>query len=282
MTLCLTEVLKESGATPIIKWAGGKRQLLPEIQARVPKSFHTYHEPFLGGAAVFFALEPHKAVLSDINEELINLYRVLQQHPHELFEHLQTHRVSQDYFMALRQLDRTSAYQQLSSLERASRFIYLNKTCFNGLYRVNSRGHFNVPYGHYKNPQLATLENLLACSRLLQGVELVHASFHKSLTRPQAKDFVYLDPPYIPLSATASFTSYAKEGFSLNDQQALALLCQDLDAKGVYFLLSNSDTPLTHELFKNFQMDVVQAKRAISASGANRQKVTEVLVRNYN
>ncbi|RZM77802.1 DNA adenine methylase [Leptolyngbya iicbica] len=265
---------------PFVKWAGGKGQLLPELVARVPQQFNRYFEPFLGGAALFFHLQPQQAVLSDSNPDLINLYRVIRDQVEELIEDLGRHVYDREYYYRLRQVDRTPEYGQWTVVQRASRFIYLNKTCYNGLYRVNSRGEFNVPFGRYKNPTILDEENLRACHAALQGVTVKCRDFRETCRQLGEGDFVYFDPPYMPVSTTASFTGYTREGFGERMQEKLASLCRELDRRGVRFMASNSDTPLMRELYQGFNVEVVYAARPINSQGRKRGRVPEVVVRN--
>jgi len=266
---------------PIVKWAGGKRQLMFELLKNMPKTYNRYFEPFIGGGALFFEVRPENAYISDVNEELINLYQVIKNDVYALMEELKKHEVSKEYFLKLRDIDRTPKYKKFSDVQKASRFIYLNRTCFNGLYRVNSQGQFNVPFGHYKNPRIIDENNLLNCSRLLQKTQIMNADFSKILNHARKGDFVYFDPPYVPLNETSSFTSYTKEGFDLDMQFKLREVCDELDSMGVKFLLSNSDTKITNELYENYNIKKVFASRAINSNAHGRGKITEVLVRNY-
>lgn len=267
---------------PIVKWVGGKRQLMFELLKNMPKAYNRYFEPFIGGGALFFELQSENAYISDINEELINLYFVVRDNVCALIKDLGKHKISKDYFLEIRNIDRTNEYTKLSDIERASRFIYLNRTCFNGMYRVNSQGQFNVPFGHYKNPRIIDESNLLNCSELLKKTEIRCADFSEILTKVQKDDFVYLDPPYVPLNETSSFTSYTKDGFDIDMQFKLRDVCDELDNKGVKFLLSNSDTKLVNELYENYCIKKVFASRQINANADGRGKITEVLVRNYD
>ena len=266
---------------PIVKWVGGKRQLIFELLKNMPKSYNRYFEPFIGGGALFFELQPDNAYISDMNKELINLYQVVRDEVDELICDLQKHDISKEYFMEIRNVDRTEEYQNWSDVQKASRFIYLNRTCFNGMYRVNSKGEFNVPFGHYKNPRILDENNLVNCSNLLQGIEIKHADFSEILKKVKKGDFVYFDPPYVPLSETSSFTSYTKEGFDIDMQFKLRDVCDELDTMGVNFLLSNSDTKLVNDLYENYNIKKVFASRQINANADGRGKITEVLVRNY-
>lgn len=266
---------------PIVKWVGGKRQLIFELIKNMPKCYNRYFEPFIGGGALFFELQPDNAYISDINEELINLYSVVRDNVRGLIENLSKHEVSKEYFLEIRNIDRSEKYAELSNLERASRFVYLNRTCFNGMYRVNSKGQFNVPFGYYKNPKIIDENNLLNCSTLLKKTEIKCADFSEIVNEVQKGDFVYFDPPYVPLSETSSFTSYTKDGFDIDMQFKLRNICDELDNRGIKFMLSNSDTELVNELYTNYEIKKVFAYRQINANADGRGKIAEVLVRNY-
>ena len=279
MAVVLEKLEKET--YPIVKWVGGKRQLMFELLINMPKSYNRYFEPFIGGGALFFELQPNNAYISDMNEELINLYSVVRDNVYELISDLNKHEISKEYFLEIRNLDRTDEYKNLSNVQRASRFIYLNRTCFNGLYRVNSQGQFNVPFGNYKNPRIVDENNLLNCSELLKNTEIKCADFSEIMTKVKKGDFVYFDPPYVPLNETSSFTSYTKDGFDMNMQFKLREVCDELDSMGVMFMLSNSDTKFVNELYSNYEIKKVFASRAVNANAEGRGKITEVLVRNY-
>ena len=275
------EKLKEE-TYPIVKWVGGKRQLMFELLKNMPETYNRYFEPFIGGGALFFELQPQNGYISDMNEELINLYSVARDDVYNLIDDLNKHEISKEYFLKIRNLDRTEKYNKLSDIQKASRFIYLNRTCFNGMYRVNSQGQFNVPFGNYKNPRIVDAENLINCSNLLKNTEICCADFSEILNKVQKGDFVYFDPPYVPLNETSSFTSYTKDGFDLDMQFKLRDVCDELDSRGVMFMLSNSDTKLVNELYSNYVIKKVFASRAINANGNGRGKITEILVRNYD
>ena len=279
MAVVLEKIEKET--YPIVKWVGGKRQLMFELLKNMPKSHNRYFEPFIGGGALFFELQPKNAYISDKNEELINLYSIVRDNVYELIADLSKHEVSKEYFLEIRNLDRTDEYKNLLNVQRASRFIYLNRTCFNGLYRVNSQGQFNVPFGNYKNPRIVDENNLLNCSELLKNTEIKCADFSEILTKVKRGDFVYFDPPYVPLNETSSFTSYTKDGFDMDMQFKLREVCDELDSMGVMFMLSNSDTKFVNELYSNYEIKKVSASRAVNANSEGRGKITEVLVRNY-
>lgn len=268
---------------PVMKWAGGKRQLLPEIKKFVPVKFVTYYEPFIGGAAVLFAIQPQKAVINDFNAELVNIYRIIKEFPEELIMDLTKHKYESNYFYQLRGMDRTHEFSALSDIQRASRTICLNKTCFNGLYRVNSQGYFNVPFGKYNNPNIVNAITIRAVSRFLKScdVKILSGDFEKAVVGAKKGDFVYFDPPYVPLSDTANFTNYTLDGFLLDDQVRLKKLCDTLSARGVNFLLSNSSAPVILDLYKGYKIEIVGATRAINSVAKKRGKIDEVLVRNY-
>ena len=275
------EKLKEE-TYPIVKWVGGKRQLMFELLKNLPKTYNRYFEPFIGGGALFFELQPSNAYISDMNEELINLYNVVKNDVYELIEELKKHEISKEYFMNIRNIDRTKNYKKWSNIQKASRFIYLNRTCFNGMYRVNSKGEFNVPFGNYKNPRIIDERNLINCSNLLQKTEIRNTDFSEILNYVQNGDFVYFDPPYVPLNETSSFTSYTKDGFDIDMQFKLREVCDELDSRGVKFMLSNSDTKFVNELYENYNIKKVFASRQINANPNGRGKITEVLVKNYD
>lgn len=262
---------------PFLKWAGGKGQLLEQFKPLLPRLKGRYFEPFVGGAALFFSLRPENAVLSDVNEELIDCYRAVRDDVEGVIAALGEHRYARDHFYAVRSIDPAT----LPLAKRAARTIYLNKTGFNGLYRVNKSGRFNVPIGRYLNPVICDAANLRACSRALSGVELEVQDFGKVVSAAKADDFVYFDPPYVPLSDTAHFTSYVAGGFGLKEQSRLAAVFAELAAKGVYVMLSNSDTPIVRDLYKRFRIDVVLASRNINSNSARRGKVGEVVVRSF-
>ena len=263
-------------ATPFVKWAGGKTSLLPELLKHVPRPVRRYHEPFVGAGALFFAVAPRRAVLSDANGELIHCWRQVRDDVHGVLDALSAHVYERSRFEAVRALDPS----RLRPAERAARFIYLNKTCFNGLWRVNRAGRFNVPFGRYRNPTFHDPGLLLPASRALRGVQILRAPFEISLQRAAPGDFVYLDPPYDPVSETSSFTSYTRDAFTWEDQKRLAAGCAALDRRGVRFLLSNSATPRIRALYRGFEQRVVEAPRHISCKGGGRGRVEELLVFN--
>ena len=277
---------EQATVRPFIKWAGGKTQLLPELMSRVPAQFGRYHEPFIGSAALFFRLHSlgklrHQSILSDANQALIELYRVVRDDVEELLAALQVHAghaTDRDYYYAVRDWDRQPDWARRTPVERAARMLFLNKTCFNGLHRVNQRGYFNVPFGRYDNPKLGSPANLRAASRALQGVELLVDDFSGVLRRAESGDLIYFDPPYLPVSATAAFTAYTRDPFGVHEHRRLAQIFTALAERGCTVLLSNSHTPLTYELYNRFTIAEISARRAINSVAAKRGAVREVLV----
>lgn len=269
---------------PFLKWAGGKRQLLPEIKNYVPKNYKTYYEPFLGGGAILFNLQPKKATINDSNPELINCYEVIRDSVDELIEDLKKHQNTESYYYEMRELDRTTTYKNnYDKVKRASRILYLNKTCYNGLFRVNSQGQFNVPFGKYKNPNILDEAVLRAVNKYLNQnqVKILNDDFEKAVLDVKKGDFVYFDPPYDPVSQTASFTGYDVNGFDRNEQERLKSVFDDLTSRGCRALLSNADTDFILELYSSYKIERILATRAINSNALKRGKISEVLVRNY-
>ena len=269
---------------PFLKWVGGKGQLLEQLQKRLPKSFNNYHEPFLGGGALFFGMyragKIKQAYLSDLNEELIDAYTVVRDNVDALLSLLVTYPHDEDFFYELRGRDPWA----MSRVERAARMIYLNKTCYNGLYRVNKKGQFNAPFGRYKNPKFHDPENLLPVSAALQNVSLKTASFTNVLDNAQERDFVYFDPPYAPLSSTSNFTAYNAAGFSEEAQGELRDVCLQLAERGVHVMISNSSTKVIKDLYKGEAFTMrrgVKARRSINSNATKRGKLSEVIVKTY-
>jgi len=267
---------------PFLKWAGGKSQLLTELLARVPKSFNCYFEPFLGGGALFFGLQPKKARLSDNNSELINCYSVVRNNLDQLLEDLHKHKYESEYYYTIRKSDRAPDFASLPAIARASRFIYLNKTCYNGLYRVNSKGQFNVPMGRYTAPTIVDEVNLRACSSVLANADVSVAAYDHVETSAEAGDFVYFDPPYLPRNATSNFTSYTEGGFAEAEHERLGDLCRKLNQKGVFFMVSNSHTRAIWEIYKGFNVSVVNANRSINSKAKRRGRIEEYIITNYD
>lgn len=276
----------KSYISPLLKWVGGKRQLVPALRGFMPpiSRIRGYVEPFVGGGGVLFSMQPHRACINDLNEELINVYRVVKESPHELIECLGAHQNTREHYYDVRDMDRMPLFHSMSPVERAARIIYLNKTCFNGLFRVNSQGFFNVPYGYYKNPQFQEVSKILSVSSYLNSAEVTILSGDYVETRPYVDKeyFVYLDPPYAPISDTSNFTGYNSGGFSLSDQVRLRDFCLQLSEQGAYVMLSNSCSPIIYELYKDsFFIREVKANRAVSAAISSRGLVTEVVITNY-
>ena len=267
----------EKAPKPFLKWAGGKGQLLAQYAPLFPKQFGRYHEPFVGGGAVFFRLRPPRATLSDDNAELVHCFTTVRDDVDALVGALGQHRYEKDYYYAVRAQDPA----ELSPAARAARTIFLNRSGFNGLYRVNAAGRFNVPFGRYTNPTICDAPNLMACARALRLSTILRAPFPAVLERARHGDFVYFDPPYHPLSKTAHFTAYAAGGFREDDQRELAGVYAELDRRGVLVMLSNSNTPLIRELYQGFRVVEVQATRAINSKAARRGAITELVVLNY-
>ncbi len=263
---------------PFLKWAGGKGQLIQQYISYFPTHFSTYYEPFLGGGAIFFYLRPKKALLMDINPELVNVFRCVRDRPAELIQQLQKHRDRhcEDHYYQVR------AQAIGTDLERAARLIYLNKTCFNGLYRENSKGQFNVPMGRYKNPGICDPELVYAASVALQNAQIEKYSFDAVLEYAWGKnDFVYFDPPYYPISETSKFTAYNRFSFSPEDQIRLRDTFVKLVDRGVKVMVSNSDCPFIHELYQGFKVHTISAARAINSNAGKRGKITELLITGY-
>ncbi|WP_010253310.1 DNA adenine methylase [Treponema primitia] len=274
---------------PYLKWAGGKRQLLAEIKKYLPKnvSTYTYYEPFIGAGAVFFELQPQKAIINDINTQLVLTYTVIKNHVEELIRSLQKYknRNDEDHFYKVRNLDRDAIkFNKLTDVEKAARLIFLNKTCFNGLYRVNSQGLFNVPYGGYKNPAICEEVVLRQINDYLNANEItiLNTDFEKAVQNADKKSFVYFDPPYHSPGKT-NFTGYQADGFGEEKQERLRDGMLKLTNRGVKCLLSNSDTEYIRELYNHDCFDVIsiQAKRLINADSAGRGNVREVLIKNW-
>lgn len=272
---------------PFLKWVGGKRALMPEIIERMPKKFNNYFEPFVGGGALFFELkkrgmlEGKKSYLFDVNKELINVYNTVKNNPQELIEILREFQSnhSHDFYYQTRAMDKESSFSSLSNAMRSARFIYLNKTCFNGLYRVNSKGFYNVPMGSYKNPTICDKNLIYSASRALQDTEVLHVDFTKVLDFAKKGDFVYFDPPYYPLTPTSNFTSYNQDIFLDDEQKRLFYVFEKLSQKSLHVMLSNSDTKFTKELYKEYKIDFVEMNRFINSKSAGRGKIKEILVR---
>jgi DNA adenine methylase len=274
---CAAEHGEAAKARPFLKWAGGKRQLLPAIRKATPRAYVRYLEPFVGGGAVFFDLSPARAILSDANAELINCYEVVRGRVDDLIATLRGHVYDKDHFYRVRAI----APESLDEVARAARTIYLNKTGFNGLYRVNKSGIFNVPFGRFKNPNICDEPTLRACSARLAGVSLRCRPFEAVLSEAEAGDFVYFDPPYVPLSRTSNFTAYHDLKFVLEDQERLACAFETLSARGTWVMLSNSDVEWVRARYARFNVRDVFAPRSVNSVVSARGLVRELLVTNY-
>lgn len=270
---------------PFLKWAGGKRQLMPEIREMLPDGVttHPYYEPFIGGGALFFELLPKRAVINDYNEELINVYTAIRDNPSALIEDLKRHKNTAEYFYKIRAIDRQPLFRNLTKIERASRIIYLNKTCYNGLYRVNNAGEFNSPFGRYKNPNIVNEPVIKAVSKYLNSSQIQISSCDYALILKDipTDSFVYLDPPYHPISESSSFTGYVQGGWDEGEQLRLRDVCNRLSERGIKFLLSNSASDFIREIYSDYNIHIVQAKRSVNSNPSRRGQVDEFLIRNY-
>ena len=281
----------EEKPKPFVKWVGGKRQLLEQFKLMnlyPPEKFEPktgrYFEPFVGGGAVFFDLLPRKAFLSDLNNELVVTYNVIKNNVESLIKSLKKHKNTKEYFLDIR----AKEVSKLTDIEIASRFIYLNRTCFNGLYRVNSHGGFNVPFAGNKNPLICDENNLKKVSKVLEHIEIKKQDYKAVLKTAKRGDFIYFDPPYYPINKTSSFTSYTKESFLEKEQIELRNSFVELTKRGCFVMLSNSDTPFINKIYseikiksKLIRINKVFAGRAINSNGSGRGKITEVLITNY-
>ena len=277
-------VKKNVLVSPVLKWVGGKRQLLDNLIPLVPKNYKTYCEPFVGGGALLFKLQPQVAVVNDINVDLINVYEVIRDNVVDLINTLETHENTSMHFYEVRDWDRNrDFYSKLSKVEKAARTIYLNKTCFNGLFRVNNAGEFNSPFGNYRNPNIVNAPVLKALNTYFNSVdmELSSGDYKDVLDGLPKNSFVYFDPPYDPVSSTSNFTGYAKGGFNRDEQIRLRKCCDELNERGIKFMLSNSATDFIKEQYAEYNITIVKAKRMVNSVAAKRGDVEEVIVRNY-
>lgn len=266
-------------AEPVVKWAGGKRQLLAQIRRRLPKQISTYYEPFIGGGAVFFALANRKAfehaVIADVNQELTDTYSILEEGgTQELIDLLITYQNTKEFFDNLKALNPL----ELPRLQRVARFLFLNKTGFNGLYRVNGSGGFNVPYGKYSNPNFCDAPRFREAARALKGTIIKCLDFESVVADAKPGDAIYFDPPYLPKSDTANFTAYTDKGFGIQEHTRLARVFKEKADAGVAVLLSNSDTKIARELYRGFRISRVQAVRSINSDGEKRGPIYELLI----
>lgn len=269
---------------PVVKWVGGKRQLLDDLMPLFPKRVTSYCEPFLGGGAVLFRLQPKIAYVNDINTELIQTYEVIRDNVDALIEALSEHKNEERHFYAVRDWDRNrEQYEHLSKVQKAARIIYLNKTCYNGLFRVNNAGEFNTPFGHYKNPNIINAPTLKAVSTYFKTAQVTFTSvdYENVLENITRETFVYLDPPYDPISDTSSFTGYARGGFNRAEQIRLRECCDELNRRGIKFMLSNSATDFIRDQYCHYDIITVKAKRVVNSDARRRGQVDEVVIRNY-
>jgi DNA adenine methylase len=272
------QIPKETNPRPFLKWAGGKSRLMQQYIPYFPKSYKNYYEPFLGGGAVFFYLQPKAATLTDINAELINTYCCVKDRVEELISLLKEHKIrhNKDYYYSVRNESGGT------DLEKAARLIYLNKTCFNGLYRVNSQGKFNVPLGRYQNPNICSEVLLKTASEALSHAEIKHRNFIDVLNyATNSDDFIYFDPPYYPVSETSYFTAYSSYRFAKEQQVELKDVFEKLAERGVKVMLSNSDCEFIRNLYNSFNIHTISASRAINSNAKKRGKITELLVTSY-
>lgn len=261
---------------PFLKWVGGKRQLLPELLRHVPPKFGRYFEPFLGGGALFFALRPTNALLNDKNMRLMRTYKSIRYDVEAVIQLLCKYPYQSEFFYSMRKKDIDAA----SDTEVAAWFIYLNKSGFNGLYRVNKQNCFNVPFGRHSKPTICDVCTLRACSNALDHAELMSLDFETAVSNARKGDFVYFDPPYVPITATSNFTSYTLDGFGLEDQKRLRNTALKLKNKGVHVLLSNSATPLVRELYRGgFEVIEVKAKRRVNRNASGRGEISELIIK---
>ncbi len=278
---------KENKGRPLVKWVGGKSQLLNQLESNFPKKFNTYFEPFFGGGAVFFMLSPEKAYINDINETLVQTYATIKSNPRKVISSLKK---LQKEYDSRNQEDRKILFLEirqkynalpLGSTQRVPYLIFLNKTCYNGLYRENSKGGFNVPFGNYLKPKIVDEENLLTISKLLEHTTITNTDFKNAVRNAKKGDFIYFDPPYYPLNVTSNFTDYSGNGFTAIDQERLRDVFIELDKKGCFIMLSNSNTDFIRKLYKGYKIKEVNARRAINCKGYGRGEIKELLILNY-
>jgi DNA adenine methylase len=271
--------VQEVTASPVVKWVGGKTKLLPDLIGRMPEKYNRYYEPFAGGAALFFRLAPRRAVLADFNHDLVNLYMTIANDVSAVIRRLEMHREAHSeshyYDTRTRWNDREVSW---STPERAAAFIYLNKTCFNGLWRVNRSGAFNVPIGRYTDPPICVPDTLRAAQHVLSRAEIRRADYRTAVADARSGDFLYFDPPYDPVAPTANFTSYTTSVFGPDEQRQLADTARSLVAKGCRVMLSNSDTPFIRSLYKGMRIERVKCARAINSNAAKRGDVDELII----
>ncbi|AWX42881.1 adenine-specific DNA methyltransferase [Metamycoplasma cloacale] len=272
---------------PLVKWAGGKTQILDEIKRLMPKKFKNYYEPFLGGGALFFSLAPKNAFINEINEELYCLYKCFENEKDinllisELNTHTKLH--SEEYYYKLRDLDKDLSFKELPIYIKAARLVYLNKSCFNGLYRVNSKGYFNVPFGKKQEVNLYNVDNINSIKEYFENsnIEITNLDFQEAVLKAKKGDFVYLDPPYDTLPDKNGFVNYDKNGFNKDDQKRLSEVFKELNQRGVYVMLSNHNTDFINDLYKDYNIHIIKAKRIINSNSLGRGEIEEVIITNY-
>lgn len=275
---------KNKLVAPVLKWVGGKRQILPSLLPLLPDNISVYCEPFVGGGAMLFQLQPNEIYINDINSELMRVYSVIMNEVEALIQALIGFENNAETYYSVRDWDRNKEkYAELPEVKKAARILYLNKTCFNGLFRVNRAGEFNSPFGYYKNPNIVNAPILRAVSKYLNRAttHLSSIDYAKVLAGLPQGAFVYLDPPYDPVSETSNFTGYSKGGFTREDQLRLRKSCDNLSKRNIKFMLSNSATTFIKELYSAYDVKVVLARRAVNANGSKRGEIDEVVVRNY-
>lgn len=274
---------------PFVKWVGGKTQLLSQFKKLYPKSYNNYFEPFLGGGAVFFHLKPQKAYLNDINKALVWTYRNIKRNPQKIISLLENLR--QEYYVK-NKMERENLYYSIREdynddalsnrvIEKSAFLIFLNKTCYNGLYRENSKGKFNVPFGRYKKPRIIDKENLFTVHRVLKNAKLTDKDFEEAIKNARRGDFVYFDPPYYPLNLTSNFTNYSAINFLEKEQKKLKRIFKRLDKRGCFVMLSNSYTDFIRNLYKEYKQITMMASRQVSCKGKGRGKIKELVILNY-
>lgn len=272
---------------PFTKWVGGKRQILDVLKSNMPKEYGTYYEPMVGGGALFFSVAPKKAVINDLNNDLILSYKTIRDEVGSLIRILEEHsdNNSKEYYYDIRLSDRDGRYEKMTDVEKSARLLYMLRVNFNGMYRVNKNNQFNVPYGRYKNPNIVNESLLRSISKFLNEskITILNKSFEEVARKAKKGDFIYFDPPYVPLNQTSNFTSYTADGFGHDDQVLLRDTFKELDNRGCYVMLSNSNSPLVHELYAEYKDNIllVDAKRVINSDASKRGNVKEVIVKNY-
>jgi DNA adenine methylase len=260
---------------PILKWAGGKRQLIPELKKYIPTKFNKYIEPFFGGGALFFHLAYNNSIINDNNPEIINLYQEVSKRPKLIIEELEKYKNNEKFFYALRNSS------PKTSIKKAARTIFLNRTCFNGLYRVNKKGQFNVPYGKSQNINFVDKKNLLLASKILKKTKIYNLDYKFIMQKfCKKKDFVFLDPPYLPISKYSDFKRYTKEQFHLNDHIELSEHYKELDKKGCYLILTNSNNEIINKLYREYKIRIIKTKRNINSNGLKRTG-EDIIITNF-